>query len=318
MFELYKKRDFNAYFSDTIDFFKRFGKHYFKNYFIINGIFLMILVVLIYFISKVYMEVIFSSLHSNNPNPNFIENYFNNNIALCLIFFGFFVLVSIFLSLLGITYPIVYLQLLDGYKNNDFTTSEIIDRIKHNIGRLFLFFIGTVFIIIPIALITFTVLILLCFVLIGIPLLIISIPFFMSWVSQSYFAFVVERKSFFSCLTSSFKSIKQKFWIVVGTTLFMQFAIQTIQGSITMVVYLAGIAVVMVSSHNFADTSAFTENPTIVAICVTLVFVLLVLMSYILNNILIVNQGIMYYSLLEENENRSTKSQIDLIGNEIE
>ena len=50
MFQLYKKRDFNELVSDTFDFFKIHGKNYFKNYFIINGGFLLILVVLLYFV----------------------------------------------------------------------------------------------------------------------------------------------------------------------------------------------------------------------------------------------------------------------------
>jgi len=47
--QLYKSRDFSAFFQDTFAFLKQNGKHYFKHYFIVNGIFLMILMVLGYF-----------------------------------------------------------------------------------------------------------------------------------------------------------------------------------------------------------------------------------------------------------------------------
>jgi hypothetical protein len=44
------------------------------------------------------------------------------------------------------------------------------------------------------------------------------------------------------------------------------------------------------------------------------IFLLTFLVSSILNVVLQLNQGIVYYSLKEDNENINTKSDIDLIG----
>jgi hypothetical protein len=41
-----------------------------------------------------------------------------------------------------------------------------------------------------------------------------------------------------------------------------------------------------------------------------------ILMSFILNNLLMVNQGLVYYSRKEIDENISSKDSIDLIGSE--
>jgi uncharacterized membrane protein len=53
-------------------------------------------------------------------------------------------------------------------------------------------------------------------------------------------------------------------------------------------------------------------------IIIAVIMVFSVLLSYIFNNFILINQGLIYYSLQEEKENNSTKSQIDLIGTDIE
>ncbi|MNG04164.1 hypothetical protein D3C84_872770 [compost metagenome] len=60
------------------------------------------------------------------------------------------------------------------------------------------------------------------------------------------------------------------------------------------------------------------ENLSAMGILMAIVMVLSILLSYFFNNFLIINQGLIYYSLREENENNTPKSQIDLIGSESE
>ena len=89
MFQLFKKRNFSDYISDTFSFFRITGKHFFKNYFIINGTLLILLMVLTYFVFKVYFEMMFANIGSSAPN--FLEDYFNNNIGLIIgVFLLFF------------------------------------------------------------------------------------------------------------------------------------------------------------------------------------------------------------------------------------
>ena len=316
MFTLFKKRDFSANFSDTITFFKSFGKNYFKNYFTINGIFLLILVVLIYFISKIYMQVIFSSIGNPNKTPDFLINYFNNNVFLIVGVGIFFVLLTIFLSLINITYPIIYLQLIEKKGDNNFTLNEIITAIKENIGRLLLFFLGLIFIITPLIIVAFVILILMCFILIGIPLILIFFPTIMSWISLSYYEFIVKKVGFFDSLKNGFSLVKQQFWTTIGTTFLMIVLVQIIQGFITMIPYIIGIVAMLVSTKD----PEISQNDKLsgMSVFMAIIMVFSVLMSYIFNNFLIINQGLIYYSLREENENVTTKSDIDLIGTESE
>ena len=317
MFELYKKRDLSANFSDTIAFFKTFGKHYFKNYFIINGIFLMVLVVLIYFISKIYMEVLFSGISNAQNNPNYLMAYFNNNMALIVGGFIITFLLIVILSMLNISYPIIYLKLVEK-NDNAFSMQEISSGLKNNIGKMIVFLLGCMFVILPLAFIVFGVLAFLCLILIGIPLIIIVGSAFMSWITLSYYEYILKDVGYFTALSNGFGLVKQKFWTIVGTTFLMMLLVQIIQGFITMIPYVISLIWMFVSTQDIQSQTSQTDTFSTMGILFAVIMVFSVLLSYVFNNFILVNQGLIYYGLQEENENNATKSQIDLIGSDIE
>ncbi|WP_281240352.1 hypothetical protein [Flavobacterium praedii] len=315
MFELYKERDLSANISDTVTFFKSFGKHFFKNFFIINGIFLMILMVLIYFISKIYMEVLFSGANNLNNNPNYFSNYISENITLVVGGFITAIIVIAILSMLNITFPIVYLKLFEKENNTNFSTPDITKELKKNIGKMFVFLLGITCIIMPLAFIVFGILVVLCFILIGFPLFIIIGIAFFSWVMLSYHDYILNDVGFFKALSNGYYLLKLKFWTIVGTTFLMLMLIQIIQGIITIIPYLFTIGSMLVSTQ---DGSSQTDNYSTFGIVMAVIMVLSVLISYIFNNFIVINQGLIYYSLHEDTENFTTNNQIDLIGTEIE
>lgn len=315
MFELYKERDLSANLSDTITFFKSFGKHFFKNFFIINGIFLMILMVLIYFISKIYMEVLFSGANNLNNNPNYFSNYISENITLVVGGFITAIIVIAILSMLNITFPIVYLKLFEKENNTNFSTQDISKELRKNVGKMFVFLLGITCIIMPLAFIVFGILVLLCFILIGFPLLIILGIAFFSWVMLSYHDYILNDVGFFKALSNGYYLLRLKFWTIVGTTFLMMMLIQIIQGIITIIPYLFTIGSMFVTTQ---DVNSQTDNYSSLGIIMAVIMVLSVLISYIFNNFIVINQGLIYYSLHEDTENFTTNNQIDLIGTDLE
>lgn len=316
MFELLKKRGLSEYISDTFTFFKIFGKHFFKNYIIINGGFLLILCVLMYFLFKVYFEVLFSV--SGAPSGSYFLEYFNNNFGIfigSIILFGVLIII---LSLLNIAYPILYLQLIEEKGGSDFTTSDIILLLKQNTGRLLKFFIGSVFILFPIMIISFVIFFLLCFILIGIPLIMIAMPAFVAWGHLSLYTYLTEKTRFFESLKKGFSLLKQEFWSVTGTTFIMLMLIQIVQGFITMIPYMIGMILFFTSAKASEFNVSQPDGFSSLGIFITVIFLFTIILSYLFNNLIIVNQGIIYYSLREENENLTSVSQIDLIGTDNE
>ena len=318
MFQLFKKRDFSANISDTITFFKTFGKHYFKNYFTINGIFLLLLVILLYFIGKVYMEFIFS-MSANQKNPSdYLSTYFNDNVPIFILIFVVFIFLTVFLSIINLAYPVIYLQFLEENGEANFGLSEIIKALKANASKLIVFFFGLLFIITPILFIVFALNLLLCFIIIGIPLLFVTMPAAMSWISLSFHDYLNNDIGFFEALGNGFSLLKQNFWPIVGTTLAVLIILQVVQGIITMIPYVIGLVFVFASTSGGDFANGGDNSLSSLAIVFSIILVFSVLLGYTFNNIIFINQGLIYYSLREENEQNTTKSQIDLIGTDSE
>lgn len=311
MFQLYKKRNFSDYISDTITFFKTYGKHFFKNYLIINGGFLLVLCFLMYFIFKVYFEVVFSSIGSSNSD--YFTQYFNSNSFLFIGTLVFFIVLLILISLLNFAFPIIYLQFLSKDASASFTSKEIVLELTKNAGRFLLFILGLLFIICPLIMLIFVLLFLMVFILIGVPLLLIAFPAVLAWINLSFYDYLTEKTNFFTAFKNGFIMLKQQFWTIVGTTFIMLLLIQIIQGIVTMVPYVIGI-VSFFSSGETTMNDPQNEGMGTLGIFATLIMILAVLLNYFFNNLILVNQGLIYYSLREENDNISINNEIDSIG----
>ena len=271
--------------------------------------------VLIYFISKIYVEVLFSSTNNLANNPNYLTNFISENIFLVLGGFITAIILIAILSMLNITYPIIYLKLFEKEHHADFSTQEIVNELKKNIGKMIVFLLGTAFVIVPLAFIMFGLIILLCFILIGIPLFFIAIIAFSSWVMLSYHDYILNDVGFFKALSNGYYLLKLKFWTIIGTTFLMMILIQIIQGIITIVPSLFMIGSMFVSRQNGASQA---ENFSTLGILMAIIMVLSVLLNYIFNNFIVINQGLIYYSLHEDTQNYTTNNQIDLIGTDVE
>ena len=313
MFQLFKKRNFSDYISDTFTFFKVTGKHFFKNYFIINGTLLILLMVLTYFVFKVYFEMMFSNI--GVAAPNFLEDYFNNNIGLIIGVFLLFFLLIMFISLINYAFPVIYMNLYEKKKGNNFETKEIVAELKSKFGKIVIFFLVIFLLSITAGLIIMGLVFALMFILIGFVLALILVPALLAFVQLSFYEYMNSEIGVFDALGKGFEKLKQNFWPIVGSTVVMYFIIQIVITIFSMVPYIIGIASMFTSLEN---GNSQEESLSFLSIMMVLFMCLAMLFSYILNNLLVVNNGIIYYSLREQNENKNTLSDIDLIGTDSE
>lgn len=311
MFQLFKKRNFSDYISDTFSFFKYNGKHFFTQYFTINGVFLLILTALVYFVFKIYFEVIFSSLGVGNSNSSYVLDYFNNNIGLIIGVGVFFVLLLIFVSLLNFAFPAIYFNLYEKNKGNSFSTKDTITYFKENAWKITRFFLLLMLMSIPVGALLVGVFFLLIIIIIGIPFVLILMPALVSWLNISFFHYMNTNDGFFRSFGNGFRYIKQGFWPIVGSTMVIYIIIQVIMTIISMIPYVIGVASLF---SNLDQNGQSDSGMGTFGILMTVVMVLSILLSYIMNNILLVNSGIVYYSMRETNENNNSKTEIDLIG----
>lgn len=324
MFQLFKKRGFSDYVSDTFQFFSYNGKHFLGNYFIINGIFLLIMTVLSYFFFQVYFDFFLNT--GINNDPNYMESYFSQNIAMIIVFFVFGFLFFLFISVLNYAYPVLYLKLLEQKKEATFTTRDIIKELKQNFFKVLLFFIGITLLILPILVALFAVLVFIMIkassigpafiliLLISIPVFLFLIPTFFCWIVLAFYEYVNnQRIGFFNAIGRGFKHVRSQYFPIVGSVMVLYIIIQVIMTIFSMIPYMFGAASLMTSPQVLDESG---NQFSAIGVIMTIVMVFSILMSFILNNLLVINQGVVYYSRIEIDENKSVNDSIDLIGSE--
>ena len=57
-----------------------------------------------------------------------------------------------------------------------------------------------------------------------------------------------------------------------------------------------------------------TEDMGMMAVMLMLIYMLAIITTMLLNNVILINCGLIYYSEREKTENNAAKSEIDLIG----
>ncbi|BCY28709.1 hypothetical protein [Flavobacterium okayamense] len=308
MFQVYKKRDFSQLVGDTFSFFKIEGKNYYKNYFIINGGLLLVLVVAIYFLIRFFFEGTISAARVGDNQ--FLAESLYSNLGIFITIGLLLTVLIIVVSLINYTYPVSYLSLLAEQK--EINTSSIIQKLKSKISRSLLFFLFSIFILFPIMLIIMGIMFVLMMIIIGIPLLLIVIPAVSSWISLSYYHYISTESGYTEALGKGYDMLRNNFWPIIGSTFVMYMIVQVVVSIVTFIPYI------FVMGSFFVNPEGVQNDPeeaiSLVTLMLSIVMIVSILFNYTLQNIILINQGIIYYSAAEKEENISINREIDTIG----
>ncbi|WP_232815819.1 DUF4013 domain-containing protein [Chryseobacterium capnotolerans] len=236
MIQFYKKRDFGTFISDSFNFFKLYGKNYFKNYILINGLLLILMVTVFIFGYKELFSQIFGS--NLNGDSYYFERYFSENAGM-LIGVGILTfLLFMILAVINYLYPVFYLKRIAGGANN-IKTDEILGDFKKNAGRIAKLCLGITFIVAPLSLFVIGFSYLLIFVLIGIFLVMIVYPTLFNVITFLMYDYFNSGRGFMESLSYSIRSQfsypngseKSPYWKYWGGA-FVMFIITTIVSSV--------------------------------------------------------------------------------------
>lgn len=304
MFNLFKIRDFGELFNDTFLFFKVYGKNYFKNYLKLTAISLVAIVVLIYFLSKFFISGII-----NSSDSDYMASYFDENLGLIITASVLAFIFLIFFSIFNFAYPIAYFKNIeDSNHERNIDRKQTLKILKQNSKRILIFVLGTTFILLPVFFIAVFISSLLMMIIIGIFGFMLIIPYFMALLNISFFEFIVKKNDFFSSVQVAVNVIHSNFWKVIGSTLCLLMIIQIISGIFIMIPYMFGMFFLI------SNPNGIEENASSLGIGIAILYALNLILSLVLNNLVVVNHGLTYYSYREFNENHTAKNQIDLIG----
>lgn len=320
--QFYQKRDFGQFISDTFAFFKEHGKNYFKNYLLINGI-LLILMVLIFVFG--YRELFSQMMGSNTGGQNYyFEAYFQENSAMLILVSTIVFFLFLAVTMVSYSYPILYLKRLTETGNKNIKADEILSDLKNNIGRFLILFLGLFFIVTPLAMIVFGISMLLMMILIGFFLLILLGPALMNVVNFLMFDYFNTKKGFFESLSYavraqfSYKNGREKspFWKYWGSTIVMYFIIQTVSTIFTMLPMMFIFGGIM----TIPESGELQQNPFegVTGIFIFILYGVSLLFSFLMLNVIFINSGLQYYDSRTDLHRNLDLSEIDTIGtNEI-
>ena len=318
MIQFYQKRDFGAFISDTFGFFKEHGKNYFKNYLLINGILLILMVIIFVF---GYRELFSQMMGSNTSGQNYyFEAYFQENQAMLILVSTIVLFLFLAVTMVSYSYPILYLKRLTETGDKNIKADEILSDLKNNMGRFFILFLGLFFIVTPLAMIVFGLSIVLMFIIIGFFLLIIIGPAMVNVVNFLMFDYFNTKKGFFESLSYavraqfSYKNSREKspFWKYWGSTIVMYFIIQTISSIFTMIPMMFIFGGMM----TVPTTGEMQQNPFEgpMAIFIFILYGVSLLFSFLMMNVIFVNSGLQYYDSRTDLHRDLDLSEIDTIG----
>lgn len=318
MIHFYQKRDFGAFISDTFAFFKEHGKNYFKNYLMINGVLLMLLVV---FFILGYREFIapFLGFDGNNQN-NYFEMYFQENQLLIIV--SFIIMFALFFTIMMVSYlfPVFYMKRLSETGNPKIKVDDILSDLKNNSGRFLIFISGSIFILMPLIMVALGLSVLLMIILIGFLLLLLLGPSILNVSNFLMFDYFHTKKGFFESLSYalraqfSYKNGREKspFWKYWAATTAMYVMIQVISSVFTMIPAI----ILMFAVFTNPESAQLEENPFTGAmgILIFMIYGISILFSFILMNLIFVNSGLQYYDSRTDLHRTVNLSEIDTIG----
>ena len=311
MMQFYKKRDFGALVSDTLNFFKLYGKNYFKNYLTLNGGIIILLVVVIVIGFGDFFKQAFGS--NTNGEAYLFQDYFQQNQGLLIGASVLSIVLIILLSLISYSFPVLYMKRLAETGNSKVTMNEMIEDMKKNLKKFFIFFIGSVFILTPLFIFAFIISSFLMIILIGFLLIMACIPVMVNIINFTLFNMYNTNDGFFSSIGKAFRiQFSKDFWKYIGSTFIIYLLINVVTTIFAFIpmMFLYGYILTTVST----TPDAIGSDSSFFMILMAIVYAVSIACTIVLNNLINVNAGFMYYDSRTDLHRNVTFSEIDTIG----
>ena len=229
-FIFYKKRGFSALIGDTFTFFKKYARNFFSNYLIVNGAIF------------AATGIIFATMLILRASSSL-----SFGLGSAALFILVLLLLSFFLMLFVICFPIAYTQLLEEAPYRmDISAKEIFAKLRVMLPRAFTFGFISIFVIgIPYMFILWGIF----RVLGGEPVLLQLVSAFMStfmvlFLQQFMLIYIKDKMDYFPALEKVINQLKVGFWDKFGATFVMTLIISAIMTAgvfVPIVIYMVAL-----------------------------------------------------------------------------
>lgn len=317
MMQFYKKRDFGAFITDSFTFFKLYGKNYFKNYILLNGLLLILMVAIFIF---GYRELIMQIFGSNMSGESYyFDSYFEDNIGMFVVIGLITFLLFLLMMIVNYLFPVFYLKrLAEG--ETKIRTDDILGDFKRNAGKIGKLCLGMIFIVTPLSLILMGISYVMIVIVVGIFLIVLVYPALFNVITFLMYDYFNSKRGFFESLSYSIRAQfsytngreKSPFWKYWGSTVVISiilYVITTIFTVIPMIFFMLKITTT-------APDANFEQNPFAgsLGVMMFVMYGISLLVSFFLSNMLYVNSGLMYYDSRRDFHQKIELEEIETIG----
>lgn len=317
MMQFYKKRDFGTFISDSFNFFKLYGKNYFKNYILLNGLLLILMVTIVVF---GYREL-FSQLFGSNINGEsyYFQQYFSDNFGMLFVVGIITFLLFLLLMIINYLYPVFYMKRLSQGEIK-IRTDDILSDFKTNAGRIGILCLGMIFIVTPLAFIIAGISYALILIIIGLFIMLLVYPTLFNVVTFLMYDYFNSKRGFFESLSYAIRSQfsypngreKSPYWKYWGATtivFLIMYVITTVFTFIPMIFFYGSLL-------TSAPDGQFEQNPFTgtMGVLFFVIYGISMLLSFFLSNILYINSGLMYYDSRTDLHQKVELEEIETIG----
>ena len=310
--ELLKSRNFGDYFNDTFQFFKINFKSIVANFFKIQGILLILILISGYFFNMRFTEDImgnasaFGATPPQNPNEILSELSSLFGMYLNLEFFIFIIATSIS-SIITINFIPIYMELYRE-KKDDITFTDIIDKYKEHASVIVLLTLSLVLLAIPIYLVTAIAFFISLITIVG---WVFVLGFILSYMSQIWFHTNYYKSGPFQALGNVFSIYKDHFFKITGATILFSLMFFIILYIILMVVIFALAATISIENL-LIGPNGLSDSSTLMFMAISQLFNIII--GSIMTLLLQTQQGIIFYSRVNDLDQISEHQDINSIG----
>lgn len=283
--QLLKIRDFSALFTDTFQFVKENAQHFFLNFFIFNGLFI----------------ILYSGF-----NAFVLKNATDqNNLPLIVAY----VLVIIFLGIIYWVFTPIYM-ILHQQKGDQFNYNDILNYMTSHIGKIIYFLLISILMSIVIGTALILLSLLLIITIVGIFALPLVFSAFSLWFQLTFMEYLTTDKTYFDAMGYAFSLTTKNFWANVGSNALMQLII--------IVLYYLGIALFgLMSAFSEVGTNEAEVLEKMQAMFSSPAFMIIIALMLIASTLVAINAGIVYFSQKESFEKIAAHSSIEELGQEL-
>lgn len=316
--QFYKKRDFATLLGDTLDFFKKFGKNFFKNYLMVNGILMIIITVLL----VLFYKNIFGQIMGGNMQGEtyLFEEFFQENPVLLIISGVALFLLLLATMLVNYSFPVLYIRRLAQMEDRNIRPDQMLEDIKRIIPKFLIFLLGSIFILAPISFLLMAAGTVLIFVIIGFFLLLLLFPLLLNVINFTLFDSYNTNRGFFGSLSYAVRaqfsypdsrdgSPFWKYWASTVLIFFIYYILTTVITVIPMAIVMSSIFTL--PPEELAKGSAFQEA---FGISFFVIYGISILVSMVLANLIFVCSALQYYDSRTDLHRKIDFQDIDMIG----